>query len=109
MAPANQNERRVKDSTKALLAVAARSTLAVIRFCLYVLLLLFGRILLPVTGIATVIGTMVFLFCALLRRDLQIPMWSGAGLAIAATVVSVFYDAALRLVAPEGTAIVRDV
>jgi transposase len=32
-----------------------------------------------------------------------------AGLAIAATVASIFYDAALRLVAPEGTAIVRDV
>ena len=99
----------MKDSTKALLVVAARSMLAVIRFCLYVLLLLAGRILLPVTGIATVIGTIVFLFCALLRPDLQMPMWSGAGLAIAATIVSVFYDAALRLVAPEGTAIVRDV
>lgn len=109
MAPANQRERQVKDSMKALLEGAARSMLAVIRFCLYVLLLLGGRILLPVTGIAAVIGTMVFLFCALLRPDLQIPMWSGAGLAIAATVVSVFYDAALRLVAPEGTAIVRDV
>jgi hypothetical protein len=99
----------VKASTKALLVVAAKSTLAVIRFCLYVLLLLVGRILLPVTGVATVAGTMVFLFCALLRPDLRIPMWSGVGLAIAATIVSVFYDAALRLVAPEGTTFVRDV
>jgi len=83
--------------------------LAVLRFCLYVLLLLVGRILLPITGVATVFGTMVFLFCALLRPDLRIPMWSGVGLAITATIVSVFYDATLRLVAPEGTAIVRDV
>lgn len=99
----------MKGSMNALLAIAARSMLAVIRLCLYVLLLLVGRVFLPVASIATVIGIVVFLFCALLRPDLQIPMWSGAGLAIAATAASIFYDAALRLVAPEGTAIVRDV
>lgn len=99
----------VKDSTKALLTVAARSMLAVVRLCLYVLLLLVGRVLLPVAGVATVIGVIVFAFCALFRPDLQIPMWSGAGLAIASTAASVFYDAALRLVAPEGTTIVRDI
>lgn len=99
----------VKDSTKALLGVAARGMLAVARFCLYVLLLLVGRILLTVAGVATVIGVVVFAFCALFRPDLQIPMWSGAGLAIASTTASVFYDAALRLVAPKGTTIVRDI
>lgn len=99
----------MKESTKALLGVAARSVLAVVRFCLYVLLLLVGRVFLPVAGVATVIGVVVFAFCALFRPDLQIPMWSGAGLAVASTVASVFYDAALRLVAPEGTTIVRDV
>jgi len=76
---------------------------------LYVVLLLVGRILLPVASIATVIGVVVFVFCALFRPDLRIPMWSGAGLAIAATMASVFYDAAVRFVAPEGTAIARDV
>lgn len=99
----------VKESTKALLGVAARSMLAVVRFCLYVLLLLVGRVFLPVVGVATVIGVVVFAFCALIRPDLQIPMWSGAGLAVASTAASVFYDAALRLVAPEGTTIVRDI
>lgn len=99
----------VKKSTNALLGVAARSMLAVVRFCLYVLLLLLGRVFLPVAGVATVIGVVVFAFCALFRPDLQIPMWSGAGLAGASTIASVFFDAALRLVAPEGTTIVRDV
>ena len=96
-------------STKALLLATARGVLAVTRFALYVLLLLVGRILLPVANLAIIVGLVVFLFCAFLRPDLQTPMWAGAGLAAAATVASIFYDAALRLVAPEGTVIVRDV
>jgi len=99
----------MKDSTKALLGIAASGMFAVVRFCLYVMLLLIGRILLPVAGVATVVGVVVFVFCALLRPDLQLPMLSGAGLAIASTAASVFYDAALRFVAPDGTAIVRDI
>lgn len=99
----------VKETTKALLTVAARSMFAVARFSCYVLLLLVGRVFLPVAGVATAIGVVVFAFCALFRPDLQIPMWSGAGLALATTAASVFYDAALRLVAPEGTTIVRDI
>lgn len=96
-------------STKALLMATASGLVSVIRFSLYVLLLLVGRILLPVARLAIIVGLVVFLFCAFLRPDLQTPMWAGAGLAAAATVASIFYDAALRLVAPEGTVIVRDV
>ena len=96
-------------STKALLMATARVLVSVIRFSLYVLLLLVGRILLPVANLAIIVGIVVFLFCAFLRPDLQTPMWAGAGLAAAATVASIFYDAALRMVAPEGTVIVRDV
>lgn len=99
----------MKKSPKVPLGVAAKSMLAVVRFCLYVLLLLVGRVLLPLAGVATIIGVVVFGFCALFRPDLQIPMWSGAGLAITSTAASVFFDAALRLVAPEGTTIVRDI
>lgn len=99
----------MKDSTKALLGVAASGMFALAKFCLYVLLLLVGRVFLPVAVVATAIGVVVFAFCALFRSDLQLPMWSGAGLAIASTAASVFYDAALRLVAPEGTTVVRDI
>jgi len=99
----------VTSSTKALLMATARVLVSVIRFSLYVLLLLVGRILLPVANLAIIVGIVVFLFCAFLRPDLQTPMWAGAGLAAAATVASIFYDAALRMVAPEGTVIVRDV
>lgn len=97
------------NSTKALLQATARGMVAVMRFSLYVLLLLVGRILLPVANLAIVVGLVVFLFCAFLRPDLQTPMWAGGGLAAAATATSIFYDAALRLVAPEGTVVVRDV
>lgn len=106
--PVNK-ELTVKETTKALLAVAARSMFAVVRLSLFLLLLLVGRVFLPVAGVVAAIGVVVFAFCALFRPDLQIPMLSGAGLALASTAASVFYDAALRLVAPEGTTIVRDI
>ena len=99
----------MKNSTKTLLQATATGMVAVMRFSLYVLLLLVGRILLPVANLAIIVGLVLFLFCAFLRPDLQTPMWAGAGLAAAATVASIFYDAALHLVAPEGTVIVRDV
>lgn len=99
----------MKSLAKAFLVRATRSMLAALRFGLYVALILVGRILLPIANIAIAVGIMVFLFCAILRPDLRTPMWAGAGLAVAATVVSVFYDAALRMVAPEDTVIVRDV
>ena len=96
-------------STKALLLATARGLVVVMRFSLYLLLLLVGRILLPVANLAMIVGLVIFLFCAFLRPDLQTPMWTGAGLAAAATVASISYDTALRLIAPEGTVIVRDV
>jgi uncharacterized membrane protein len=98
----------VTSLTKALLMATASGLASVIRFSLYVLLLLAGRILLPAANLAIIVGLVVFLFCAFLRPDLQTPMWAGAGLAAAATAASFFYDAALRLAAPEGTVIVRD-
>lgn len=83
--------------------------IAAVRFSLYVLLLLLGRVLQPIANLAIVVGLLVFLFCLFVRPDLTLPMWAGAGLAVAATVVSVFYEAALSLVAPAGVVIVRDV
>jgi hypothetical protein len=78
-------------------------------FILYVLLLVLGRVLLPIANLATVVGTIIFLFCLVLRPDLALPMWAGAGLAVGATVMSVFYETALRVVAPANTVVVSDV
>jgi hypothetical protein len=80
-----------------------------VRFVLYVLLVLLGRVLQPIANFAIVVGLMIFLFCLFLRPDMALPMWAGAGLAVAATVVSVFYEAALRLVAPADVVIVHEV
>lgn len=99
----------VNSSTKVFLARAIRSMVAALKFCLYVALLLVGRVFLPIANVAIAVGIILFLFCAVVRPDLRIPMWAGAGLAVSATVASVFYDAALRLVAPDGTVVVRDV
>lgn len=85
-----------------------RSVWKALRFVLYIFLLVLGRILLPISSFAVTIGIVVFLFCLILRPDLSIPMWAGAGLAVTATAVSVFYEAALRAVAPADVVIVSD-
>lgn len=78
-------------------------------FILYVLLLVLGRVLLPIANLAIGVGTIMFLFCLVLRPDVALPMWAGAGLAVCATMVSVFYEAMLRAVAPANTVVVSDV
>lgn len=79
------------------------------RLILYVMLLVLGRVLLPVASLALGAGLLIFLFCLFIRLDMTLPMWAGAGLAVLATVVSLLYEAALRLVAPVDVVIVRDV
>lgn len=78
-------------------------------FILYVLLLVLGRVLHPIATLAILVGTIMFLFCLVLRPDLALPMWAGAGLAVGATTVSVIYEAALRAVAPANTMVVSNV
>lgn len=85
-----------------------RSVWKALRFVLYIFLLVLGRVLLPISSFAVTIGIVVFLFCLIFRPDLPIPMWAGAGLAVTATAVSVFYEAALRAVAPADVVIVSD-
>ena len=94
--------------TKMVVGVG-KGLLKALRFALYVLLLLLGRVLLPIANFAILIGIVVFLFCLLVRPDLSTPMWAGAGLAVSATVISVSYEAALRLLAPAGVVIVSEV
>ena len=91
-----------------MVAGIGEGLLHALRFALYIFLLLLGRVLLPIVNLAILVGMVVFLFCLLVRPDLRIPMWAGAGLAISATVASVFYEAALRLVAPADVVIWRD-
>ena len=84
-------------------------TLKGVRFVLYVLLLVLGRALLPVANMAIIIGLVVFLFCVLIRPDLSTPMFASAGLAVSSAALSVFFEAALRAVAPANVVIVTDV
>lgn len=97
------------ESRGKITARVAKCLIEVLRFTLYVLLLLLGRVLQPVANFAIGVGLLIFLFCLFLRPDMTLPMLAGAGLSVAATVVSVFYEAALRLVAPANVVIVRDV
>lgn len=80
-----------------------------VQFVLCILLLVLGRVLLPIASLAITVGVVVFLFCLILRPDLSIPMWAGAGLALGATAISALYEATLRAVVPADVVIVSDV
>jgi hypothetical protein len=88
--------------------VVAMIFLTILRHVLYVLLLLAGRVVHPAANLAIAFGLILFLFCLFLRRDMALPMWAGAGLAVTGAFVSVFYEAALRLVAPDDVVIVSE-
>ena len=81
----------------------------IVQFAFYVVLLVVGRVLLTIANLVIGIGLWVFLFCLIIRPDMSLPMWAGAGLAVAAMLVSVAYATALGLVAPRGVAISREV
>jgi hypothetical protein len=95
-------------SVRTSIRVVARILLTVLRHLLYVFLLLARRLVRPIADLAIASGLILFLFCLFVRRDMAIPMWAGAGLAGTAMCVSVFYDAALRLVAPDDVVIVSE-
>jgi hypothetical protein len=86
-----------------------RAAWRAVRLALYVLLLVLGRVLLPIANLAIAVGIVVFFGYLIFRPDLSVPMWAGAGLAVGATAVQVFYEAALHAVAPAGVVIVSDV
>jgi hypothetical protein len=89
--------------------VAGKTVLGTIRYSFYVVLLLAGRVLVPIASLAAAGGLVLFLFGALFLRD-RTRLWlGGAGLALAGIALQVIYQAALRLVAPKDVVIVSEV
>ncbi|KQQ96123.1 hypothetical protein ASF77_21705 [Massilia sp. Leaf139] len=80
-----------------------------LRFILFVLLSLAGRVVCPLARGVSACGLFVFLFLALFRRDLADIMWVAGGITLTAGLVSAGYDALIRLVAPEGVVVVSDI
>lgn len=94
-------------STRVLIALG-RAVVDAVRYSLYVILLLVGRVLVPMASLMTVGGIILFLFFLLFMREQTRWIVVGAVLAVSGIVVHVFYDAVLRLVAPDGVVIVRE-
>ena len=89
--------------------VACKTVFGAIRYGLYVVLLLVGRVLTPIASLAVAGGLIVFLFCLLFLRD-RTRLWiGGACLAVGGIALEVIYHAALRLVAPKDVVIVSEV
>lgn len=88
--------------------VLGRGMLGAVRFSLYVMLLVVGRVLVPVASLVVVGGLVLFLFCLLFWRERMGFMVAGGCLALGGVFLQVFYQAALRLVAPEGVVVVSE-
>jgi hypothetical protein len=73
-----------------------------------VVLLLVGRVLVPLVSLAVAGGLLLFVFCLLFLRDRTPLLVGGACLAVGGIVLQVAYHAALRAVAPEGVVIMSD-
>jgi hypothetical protein len=93
---------------KRLAISVVRGLFATVRFSMYVVLLMVGRVLIPLTALVIVGGMILFAFCLLFLRDRTGLMIAGACMALGGVALQVFYDAALRLVAPADVVIVRD-
>jgi hypothetical protein len=88
--------------------VIGRGVLGALRFSLYVVLLVVGRVLVPVASLAVVGGLILFLFCLVFWRERMGLMVAGSCLAVGGVFMQVGYQAALRLVAPEGVVVVSE-
>jgi hypothetical protein len=82
--------------------------LRTVRVGLYVVLLIAGRVLVPIASLAVVGGLILFLFCLAFLRDRTGLMVAGGCLAAGGVLLQVFYQAVLRLVAPEGVVVVSE-
>jgi len=85
-----------------------RVLLGAVRFSFYVVLLIVGRVLVPIVSLAVVCGLILFLFSFAFLRDRTGLMIAGGCLTVGGVLLQVFYHAALRLVAPEGVVIVSE-
>lgn len=99
---------RATEIAVAVVIEVGMGAVAMLRFVLYVLLLIVGRALEPIVNVMVSVGLIVFIFCLIFRRDQVTPMCAGAALALSATAVSVAYTNLLRMVAPPGTVIISD-
>lgn len=95
--------------SKKIAVVAGKTVLGTIRYSFYIVLLMVGRVLVPIASVAVAGGLVLFLFCVLFLRD-RTRLWiGGAALAFAGIALQVIYHAALRLVAPKDVVIVSEV
>jgi len=95
--------------SKKVVVLAGKAALEAVRCSLYVVLLLLGRVLVPIASLAVVGGFILFLFCLLFLRDRTPLLIGGACLAVGGITLQVVFHAALRAVAPKGVVVVSEV
>jgi hypothetical protein len=88
---------------------SARAVLATLRSVLFTALLLASRVLVPIFRLAATVGIVLFVFCALARRDQVTPMWTGAALALAGVAFELALGAAVRALAPSDVVVISEV
>jgi hypothetical protein len=92
-----------------MMFLVATAVLATLQAALFVALVLASKVLVPVLRLAALAGILMFGFCALARRDQVTPMWTGAGLAVAAVALELGLGAAVRALAPANVDVISEV
>lgn len=93
---------------RTLLTLSARTILATLRSVLFMALVLASRVLVPLFRLMGAAGIVVSGFCALVRRDQNIAMWAGAGLAVVAAALELMLGAAVRALAPADVVVISE-
>lgn len=99
----------MNSSANKVIVVIAKCLLYAVRFVLFILLLCLGRLLRPIAHLVICTGSFLFVFCLCLRPDMTLPMWAGAGFAVAGTALLFMYDVLLICLAPDGVEIFTEI
>ena len=94
---------------KEIARIVGKVVFHVLRFTLFVVLLVVGRLVQPIAAFASGAGILAFLFFIVVRPDLKGPMLGSAAVAIGSCIVSVSYHWLLQVLAPAGTVVVSEV
>jgi hypothetical protein len=102
----------MSSTLKMVAVMVVKAVLSTLRFTLFILLLLVGRLLMPVANLVTVFGLLAF-FVALIFLDGRTDMRSGmmvlgVCMAAGATALTFGYNTLLALLAPAGTVLVHE-
>lgn len=81
---------------------------SVVRYSLFITMLLLSRVVEPVLGVLAGCGLFVFLGCLLFAQNQHQAMWGGLAFGLCSMALTVAWHVVLQALAPDGMVIVSD-